>query len=358
MAKAKRLESGNWRTQAYSHTDIVDGEKIRRYESFTAETKAESEYLAAEFSLKKSKGKRKSELTVGQAVDDYIKSKDGILSKTTIAGYRKIRRNNLQALMNMKIKDVDRSTIQEEVNKETKIKSEKTGRPLSAKTIGNAHGLVYSALEMCAPDITVKTTLPKKKRNVSELPTPQEVFNLIKGTDIELPCLLAMWLSYSMSEIRGIKVSAIKNGHITISRVVVDVEGVPTEQDRTKEYARTRKSAIPPYLMELIEKNENYIKHKGEGTDGYLITRTGKNIYDRFVLLQRKAGFPHTRFHDLRAISASVMLQLNIPNKYAQERGGWITDHTLKEVYQKTFSDERKKVDARVDEYFSQIVSE
>ena len=358
MAKAKRLNSGNWRTLAYSHTEIVDGKKIKRYESFTAETKAESEYMAAEFSYNKKKRMRKSELTVGQAVDDYIKSKDGILSGTTIAGYRKIRRNNLQGLMNMKLKDVDRKIIQEAVNAEAKLISPKTKKPLSAKTIGNAHGLVYSAIEMFAPDILVKTTLPRKKKNVTQLPTPDEIFKLIKGTDIELPCLLAMWLSFSMSEIRGIKISAIKDGCITITRVIVDVDGIPTEQDITKEYDRTRKSVVPPYLMNLIEQNENYIKHKSEGTDGYLITKSGKNIYDRFILLQQKAGFQHTRFHDLRAVNASVMLQLNIPNKYAQERGGWLTDSTLKSAYQKTFSSERLRVDAVIDEYFTSIVSD
>ena len=51
------------------------------------------------------------------------------------------------------------------------------------------------------------------------------------------------------------------------------------------------------------------------------------------------------------------MLMLGIPDKYAMERGGWSTNATLKAVYQHTFSDERKQVDAKIDAYFNEIVA-
>lgn len=41
-------------------------------------------------------------------------------------------------------------------------------------------------------------------------------------------------------------------------------------------------------------------------------------------------------FHDLRHLSASVMLMLGVPEKYAMERGGWKTPHVMKAVYQHT----------------------
>ncbi len=50
MAKAKKLKSGSWRCLVYDYTDL-DGKQ--HYESFTAPTKKEAEYLAAEFSLTK-----------------------------------------------------------------------------------------------------------------------------------------------------------------------------------------------------------------------------------------------------------------------------------------------------------------
>jgi len=50
------------------------------------------------------------------------------------------------------------------------------------------------------------------------------------------------------------------------------------------------------------------------------------------------------------------MAILHIPDKYAQERGGWKTDHVMKKVYQNTFSSERKKVDSIIDAYFDKAM--
>jgi len=44
----------------------------------------------------------------------------------------------------------------------------------------------------------------------------------VQGTDIELATLLAMWLSFSVSEIRGLKKStSVKDRYITIVRFLL-----------------------------------------------------------------------------------------------------------------------------------------
>lgn len=65
----------------------------------------------------------------------------------------------------------------------------------------------------------------------------------------------------------------------------------------------------------------------------------------------RHAGIPHMTFHDLRHVSASVMTLLRIPDKYAQDRGGWKSDKIMKSRYMQTFSDEREEIDRRIDDY-------
>ena len=47
------------------------------------------------------------------------------------------------------------------------------------------------------------------------------------------------------------------------------------------------------------------------------------------------------------------MLMLGVPDKYAMERGGWATNTTLKNVYQHTFDEERRKVDEQIDGFSS-----
>lgn len=91
-------------------------------------------------------------------------------------------------------------------------------------------------------------------------------------------------------------------------------------------------------------------------------TMSGAEAYDRVQELKRKKGIKSDRevermtFHQLRHMNASVMSMLNIPEKYAQERGGWKTPHTMERVYQHTFSRERVAVDETIDGFFENMI--
>lgn len=45
------------------------------------------------------------------------------------------------------------------------------------------------------------------------------------------------------------------------------------------------------------------------------------------------------------------MAMLRIPDKYAQEQGGWKTDQVMKKIYTQTFPDERVQVGKTIDKY-------
>ena len=83
---------------------------------------------------------------------------------------------------------------------------------------------------------------------------------------------------------------------------------------------------------------------------------SASTIYHKRKQLLRKNNLPDITFHDLRHVNASVMALLRIPDKYAQERGGWKTDHIMKSVYQQTFSEERKNVDKIINTYFEERI--
>lgn len=55
-------------------------------------------------------------------------------------------------------------------------------------------------------------------------------------------------------------------------------------------------------------------------------------------------------------LNASIMALLRIPDKYAQERGGWTSDKVMKNTYMQTFSEERERVDNIIDHYFENIM--
>jgi integrase len=121
-------------------------------------------------------------------------------------------------------------------------------------------------------------------------------------------------------------------------------------RQKTKTYNSTRKIKVPDYIMQLIQ-------NQRQGNDSeFIVTLSGQAIYKRLSRLLESNGIQHMRFHDLRHMNASVMLQLGVPDKYAMERGGWSTDSTLKQVYQHTFDEKRNEIDSQIDDYFNKLL--
>lgn len=202
----------------------------------------------------------------------------------------------------------------------------------------------YGVNELDFEQIELPTVTPR----LVELPPAKTVLNIIKGTDIELPVLLAAWLSFSMSEVRGLtKSKSISGNYITIHEVVVDINNKPVRKELAKNPTRNRRLQIPPYIQNLIDQIDGDV----------LVPMSGRALYHRWIKLQHDNGMSPITFHDLRHLNASVMALLRIPDKYAQERGGWKTDEVMKRIYTQTFSDERVRVDNTIDNYFESIVN-
>ena len=330
MATAKKLPSGNWRCRVYDRT-------AGKTKSFTASTKKEAELLAARY-LNDLVPKPLTERSFGDCIDDYIRIKENVLSPTTIDKYRNIRKNQLSAeFLREPLGSLKNLTVQTEINRLAGI--------YAPKTVKNANGLISAVLGVYFPDFHLKITLPQVQKQKKSYPSAVEVVDLFRGSDIELPVLLGLWLGLRLSEIRGLKKSDIKNGILSISRVKVDIGTKTVVKDTAKTASSKRDLKVPSLLLSLIEQlpteNITELNHR--------------QIYQRFKRRISKAGYPEMTFHDLRHLNASIMLMLGVPDKYAMERGGWSTASTLKSVYQETFSDERKRIDTKVDSYFSEM---
>ena len=346
MANARKLPSGRWNVQVY---DKESGKRM----SFTEGTKRKAEYAALEWQLEK-KRKEKVGMTVGEAIEKYIDGRRGVISPSTIYGYEKIQKYYLDPdFASIPLSSLTQSMVQAEIKRLSNKVSPHTHKKYSAKTIHNYHGLISGALGEFMRDFELDTSLPEVQKKFIELPSVEDVMNAVHGTDIELTAMLAMWLSLSISEIRGINVKNIKDGILTIRETVVQVDGEAVHKAATKEFDRARKLAIPNYIMGLIEKSPAYI-----AGEGYLETRSNQAVLFRFKRVLKKHGIEGMTFHQLRHMNASVMDMLKVPSKYAQERGGWKTDYVMKRVYQHTFSKEREAVDQKIDSFFDNIVQQ
>ena len=332
MATIQQLPSGNWRILFY--VDGPDGKRIRK--SLTAPTRWQAEQLAAEYSG------TAEHMTVGEAVDGYIALKKNVLSPSTIYGYEVIRRNRLQSIMNIAIDKLNSVVLQRAINEDA--------AHMSRKSINEAKNLVMSALKMYGVRTEFHVTLPPKQPKIKKLPTPEQVVQLVRGTDIELPCLLALWLSLRISEVRGLQFGDVKDGVLTVQRSKLALANKDVVREVNKTYTSTRQLALPPYLLDLIEA----VPHTSD--EDFIVPISYQVIRSHLTKLAQAKGYSLT-FHQLRHLCASLMLSLGIPDKYAMERGGWATNATLKNVYQHTFSEERRRVDEKINTFFEDVLN-
>ena len=325
--KVKRLPSGNWNVQVqvngkrYSCTGATKKE---------AQDKAKAIYAGAEL-------EKRTPLTVGKAMDNYISEKTGTLSPSTIRGYKAVRKNYLQDIMDINISDLTQSDIQLAVSADAI-----DGK--SPKTIKNAHGLLTATLNEFRPNFRVTTKLPQKEVHDIRIPTEDEmkkIWNAAKGTKYELPILMGSWLGMRVSEIIGLKYCDIFNGKIHIQRALVpDSDGKLVEKG-TKTVSGDRWISIPAEIQKLIGTNDD--------PEARVCPMTRAAVYHGFVRICKRANVEPCRFHDLRHFAASEAHALGIPDKYVVKRMGHTTDNMLKTVYQHTMKNKEDEFGKRID---------
>ena len=340
--KATKLPSGKYRTQVVAGNDEY-GKRIVR--SFTADTEWESLKLATEFMQAQALGVEIRNITVEQAFEQYIDARSNILSPSTIRGYRIIKTSRLQFIMDIKIKDLRINDIQRAVNFDSKR--------LSRKSIKTALSLLKSVLDVQDVSINIKKiAIPQVKPNKSPIPTADEVLKVVIGSELELPCLLAMWLSLRISEVRGLQFRDISADGKYISvcraRMCLDNKDVVREQNKTIESTRT--NMLPQYIYDLIMK----VPHKKDSD--FIVQMKYEYIRKHFKKLMLNNGMNIT-FHKLRHEFATTLNDLGVPSEYIQKLGGWSSDNIMKNVYTHTTSKKEIEYQKVIDNYFNTAIS-
>lgn len=344
MATAKKLPSGSWRVIQYIGRD-ENGERL--YKSFTADTKKEAEYMAAEYVIEYKTALQKSQntMTVREAMNDMIELKKPTISPATYRNYRQVFNGGyFDTIFDKRIIDLDDRTVQRLINSWVDKK-------LSAKTIRNLHSVFLSTIKSVDKRIVFDVRLPQKYQSDIYIPTDDEVRLLIaesRDTLLELPILLAAYMGLRRSEIVALRWDSVnlKKRKIHINSATVLGEGNVSFTKEPKSIAGKRYIDIPEAVHEAL------LRHRNDDED-MVVPLTGSAIYNRFRKLQKKLNMNEFRFHDLRHYNASVMLALGIPDKYAMQRIGHSSTAILKNVYQHIMSEKQNEFSNILDDYFS-----
>ena len=333
---AKQLPSGKWRCRAY----YVDDAGIKRSASFTADKKNEAEYLARAYILGRHHKKNSGTITVGEAIDIFIDNRNSILSPSTITGYRRMRNFAFTQIIDLRLALLTTEKVQAYVNNYAKDHS--------PKSVRNALALLSAAISSKVEHINFpKILLPATKRSKIVIPTTKDLDIIIHatiGTNLHLPVLFGALLGMRRSEVAAITWDSIdeSNQFISIDKAIVYNEHNEYVIKNPKTTSSQRVLRLPQAIVDALPA-------RGEA----IIVLNPDQISHRFVEVVHRLGLPHCTFHSLRHYNASIMLQLNIPDKYAMERTGHATSNMLKTVYQHTFSNEQLLIADRLDEFYA-----
>lgn len=333
--KATKLPSGNYRVRVEVGRD-ENGKRI--WKSFTSPSKKKAELDAAQFQMihvAPDDGKG----TFRKAAESFLQSRGAVLSPATVRNYRsssKCLEEYDPWLYSMQIYSISTADLQRLVDDLVK-------RGLSAKTIKNYYGFV-SVILNDAGLLLRAPRLPQKQRPVMNVPdeeTVRKVLEAAKGSEIEIPILLAAFGPLRRGEICALTMDDIDGNVVHVCKDMVRTDGHEWVVKVPKTYSSDRYIPMPDNVIQLIQE-------KGCVTD-----LTPDGISKRFKRLLKNNDIPDFRFHDLRHFCCSYLHGMNVPDIYIMKRSGHSTMNTLRQIYTHTLQDQSKAETDRILERFS-----
>lgn len=318
----EKLKSGHYR---------IRFEKDRKKYSITTDrkpTKREEAALIQEYmeSLQEQQNRKKNGSFLDFA-NEYIASKEKVLSASTIRGYKATLRGIPESFTGLPFYEIEQHDITRLVNDLVdKVKP---------KTIYNRHGLVVSVLKEFRPSFVVRTKLPRKEQKDIYTPSEKEVqalFTALKDTDEYIPiCLATMGLR--RSEIGALTLEDLSDDNVlTIDKAKVQNSDEKwIIQNYTKTERSNRKIPIPDELANRIRKQ------------GYIYSHVLGKVYEKMIKIEKELGLPQFGIHRLRSYFASKAHALGLADSVIMTLGGWKSDNIMKNIYRKALNEDIKE---------------
>lgn len=332
--KTEKLPSGNYRVRV---TWTENGARHSR--SFTAPTASEVKKAAAAFRATVGDVPAASALSVGQALEAYVRLKEPVLSPSTVREYERYARLYYSSIRNRRVSDLTPEAVQREISE--------LSRRLSPKTVRNAYGLLTAALKVYRPGFSPEARLPQKKPRQIAIPSAEEVSAILGRLDGEprLAVMLAAFQGLRMSEVAGLRWSDVdlEKRTLTVSRALVLGPGrrLIEKAPKTRAGARTVR-LLSPVLDELAA---------ADRTGERLFSMTPNAIKHRYERAERALGLSYS-FHELRHYACSVMLSVGVPPKYVADALGHEGTNMVDRVYGHIMQNAADAYADRVDQFY------
>lgn len=142
----------------------------------------------------------KSTETVRECLQNYINSKENLLSPSSIRGYNIILKNSIDEIADIYISDLTERDLQNWINNNVK--------KYKPKSIKSQFGLVTASLRQRKISLDFKSILlPRIPRNEKTIPNEEQIatiLHMVEGTSVELAVTIAVTLGLRQSEIAAL----------------------------------------------------------------------------------------------------------------------------------------------------------
>lgn len=233
---------------------------------------------------------------------------------------------------------------------------------VTSSTVIHYHAVIRRALiyavkiELLDSNPIDRVERPKKEHYIPSYYDSQEInrlFELVAGTDLEVPVKLAAFYGLRREEVLGLRWKAIdfEENTITINHTVTQIEEngktVTVASDTTKTKSSMRTLPMVPQFRELLlRKKEEQAElrrvcgkcYNKEFLDYVCVNALGERIKpsyltNSFPAFVVKNGMRRIRFHDLRHSCASLLLANGVSLKHIQEWLGHSDFSTTANIY-------------------------
>ena len=233
---------------------------------------------------------------------------------------------------------------------------------VKASTVIHYHSVIHKALKYAVKIDLIpskpasKIERPRQERFVGSFYDSKEVnqlFEVAKGTNLEIPILLGAFYGLRRSEVIGLKWSAIdfNNNTLVVKHTVtsfnIDGHHLIYASDSTKNKPSMRTLPLVPAFKEKLlgAKEHQEMNRKLCGSsyskdylDYICVNELGVRLRPGYITtafpkLLEDNGLRRIRFHDLRHSCASLLLANNVPMKQIQDWLGHSDFSTTANIY-------------------------
>lgn len=333
--KARKLPSGKWNVQVL---DYIDENGKKHLRSFTADTKARVECLAARFKSERTEGGQDG--TVADMVERAIRQKASALSPSTLRGYGKILRQQIipSPFGGVRLSSLSSRHVQAWV-------AWMQGKGLSPKTIKNAVGVFSASYQFSGGERRFNIRLPRSMSKTKHVPSIADVRSVMEYFAADPDMTAAIRLCAFASLRRG-EVCALTANDVDRHRKTITVNKAFTETANGEWILKAPKTASS---VRVIPVSDFVLSSLPES--GRCVRIAPYQVTNRFCRAIARLGVEPFSFHDLRHFYASLAHNKGVSDITIQATAGWSSAATMKNIYWGEITEETKAQTDKLNTY-------